>query len=154
MIDEDRVLVLDIDGTLCPTRRPDQSYAELEPDPQMIARMLEYREQGYRLVFHTARQMRTYQGNVGELNAHMLPVLIDWLRQHEIPFDEIHVGKPWPGRRGFYVDDRTVRPAEFLALDAEQIDALLARDAVADKPAAGASADTERFEAEQPKADA
>ena len=43
----------------------------------------------------------------------MLPDLIDWLTRHEIPFDEIHVGKPWPGPAGFYVDDRCMRPAEF-----------------------------------------
>ncbi|MBJ7472246.1 MAG: capsular biosynthesis protein [Solirubrobacteraceae bacterium] len=146
MIGQDRVLVLDIDGTLCPTRRPDESYADLVPDAAMVSRLAHYRDQGYRVVLHTARQMRTYDGNVGELNAHMLPVLIEWLTRHGIPYDEIHVGKPWPGKDGFYVDDRTVRPAEFLALSAAEISALLDRDAVAD---AGRKTDT-RFADEQP----
>ncbi|MFT4034545.1 MAG: hypothetical protein QM679_03105 [Patulibacter sp.] len=147
MIGQERVLVLDIDGTLCPTRRPDQSYADLIPDAAMLKRLLEYRADGYRVVLHTARQMRTYDGNVGELNAHMLPVLTAWLDRHGVPYDEIHVGKPWPGRDGFYVDDRTVRPAEFLALTAEQISALLDRDAVAD-----ADAPPTRFAGEQDQA--
>ena len=34
----------------------------------------------------------------------------DW----DIPYDEIIYGKPWPGHNGFYVDDRAVRPDEFL----------------------------------------
>ena len=32
----------------------------------------------------------------------------------DIPYDEIIYGKPWPGHKGFYVDDRTIRPDEFL----------------------------------------
>ena len=31
------------------------------------------------------------------------------------------MGKPWPGRGGFYVDDRSIRPSEFMALSYEQI---------------------------------
>lgn len=145
MIGQDRVLVLDIDGTLCPSRRPDEEYADLQPDAEMLARVHEYRADGWRIVLHTARQMRTYDGNVGELNARMLPVLTAWLERHGIPYDELHVGKPWPGREGFYVDDRTVRPAEFLRHDADELRAILDRDAVAD-----AAADHARFGAEQP----
>lgn len=31
-------------------------------------------------------------------------------------------GKPWPGHKGFYVDDRTVRPDEFLTRSVEELD--------------------------------
>jgi len=147
MIGQERVLVLDIDGTLCPTRRADQSYADLLPDPQMLARVRDYRADGWRIVLHTARQMRTYDGNVGALNAHMLPVLTAWLDAHEIPYDEVHVGKPWPGRDGY--DDRTVRPAEFLRLTHDEILTVLERDAVAD---ASGPPVTERMAADQPEA--
>jgi capsule biosynthesis phosphatase len=54
-----------------------------------------------------------------------LPVIIEWLDRHKIPYDEIYVGKPWCGFDGFYVDDRAIRPDEFLSLDSEQIVALL-----------------------------
>ena len=55
--------------------------------------------------------------------------VIDWLRRHDVPFDEIHVGKPWCGTEGFYVDDRAVRPSEFLSLSRGQIAALIAGEA-------------------------
>jgi capsule biosynthesis phosphatase len=38
------------------------------------------------------------------------------------------MGKPWPGHHGFYVDDRTVRPREFLSHTLEELDALCIRD--------------------------
>ena len=39
----------------------------------------------------------------------------------EIPYDEILYGKPWPGHMGFYVDDRTVRPDEFLNCSVDEL---------------------------------
>jgi len=60
--------------------------------------------------------MRTYEGNIGLINANTLPIIHDWLTRHKIPFDEILVGKPWCGFEGFYVDDKTIRPSEFVNL--------------------------------------
>jgi capsule biosynthesis phosphatase len=57
-----------------------------------------------------------------------LPGIITWLQRHQVPFDEIHVGKPWCGFDGFYVDDRAVRPSEFLTLSLTEIHALLAKE--------------------------
>lgn len=128
MIEEGRVLVMDVDGTICETKQSGESYADVAPRPQVVERMRWYRDQGFHLVLQTSRTMRTYGGNVGLINANTLPDLIEWLRRHEVPYDEIHVAKPWAGREGFYVDDRTVRPAEFLALSPEEVAERLARD--------------------------
>ena len=38
-----------------------------------------------------------------------------------IPFDEIYYSKPWQGKGGFYIDDKTIRPNEFLKLSYEEI---------------------------------
>ncbi len=116
-----RALVVDIDGTLCDIKRPGQSYADVKPHPDVVARLAEYRRQGFRVVLYTSRNMRTHDGNVGEITAKTVPVLVEWLARHGIEYDELHVGKPWPGVGGFYVDDRTVRPAEFVALSYEEI---------------------------------
>jgi capsule biosynthesis phosphatase len=55
-------------------------------------------------------------------------LLVDWLKRHEVPFDEIHVGKPWCGFDGFYVDDKAIRPTEFLSLTYDEIRALIGKD--------------------------
>ena len=115
-------LVLDIDGTLCPIKKPEQEYAELEPYPEMVNKLRQLRAEGAYIVLHTSRQMRTYGGNVGKINAHTAPVLLEWLAKWDIPYDEIQYGKPWAGRHGVYVDDRTVRPDEFLRSTPEEME--------------------------------
>lgn len=72
--------------------------------------------------------MRTFEGNVGKMNIHTLPVIIEWLNRHEVPYDEIVLGKPWCGFDGFYVDDKSIRPSEFASLDYDQIKALLDKE--------------------------
>lgn len=121
-------LVFDLDGTLT---HDDVSlgYAERAPNAAMVEKLRAYREQGFEIVICSARNMRTYAGDIGKINANTLPVIVDWLARHQIPYDEIHVGKPWCGTEGFYVDDKAVRPSEFLALSHDEIHALLAREA-------------------------
>lgn len=128
MVHEGTVIVLDLDGTLCPIKTEHQRYEDLEPVPGMMAKVREYKARGSYIVIQTARSMRTYAGNVGRINASTARSVLDWLDRHEVPYDEVHFGKPWSGRTGFYVDDRAVRPSEFLTLSHEQILQLLARE--------------------------
>jgi capsule biosynthesis phosphatase len=65
---------------------------------------------------------------VGKINAVTLPLIIKWLDKHNIPYDEVHVGKPWCGQDGFYVDDRAVRPDEFVGKSYTEIRVLLGLD--------------------------
>ena len=120
-------LVFDLDGTLT---QPDDRlpYTELLPDRDLVDKLRAYKECGYEIIIQTARNMRTHANNVGKINALTLPLVIDWLYRHQIPFDEIHVGKPWCGTEGFYVDDRAIRPSEFKSLSVDEIDALLQRE--------------------------
>jgi len=75
-------------------------------------------------VLFTSRNMNSYGGNIGMINANTAKVLLAWLDKWEIPYDEIVYGKPWPGHKGFYVDDRTIRPDEFLKCTVDEMDAL------------------------------
>ena len=121
-------LVFDLDGTLTHDDAS-VSYAERPPNLAMVEKLRAYRAEGFEIVICSARNMRTYEGQIGKINANTLPVILDWLARHEIPFDEVHVGKPWCGTEGFYVDDKAIRPSEFLALSHDEIHALLAREA-------------------------
>ena len=94
----------------------------------MIERLRSYREQGFAISIYTSRNVNSFGGNVGRINAHTLPIIIDWLARHDVPYDEIHVGKPWCGEEGFYVDDRAIRPSEFLKYSREEIDRLLEQE--------------------------
>lgn len=107
-------IVFDIDGTICPIKKKDERYEDLVPNIKIVERMKEYKNQGAEIVLYTSRNMNSYKGNVGLINANTAKVLLAWLDKWSIPYDEIIYGKPWPGHYGFYVDDRAVRPNEFL----------------------------------------
>lgn len=121
-------LVFDLDGVLA-IDDPSRPYAEREPNRAVIDKLRAYKAEGFEIVICSARNMRTFGGQIGKINAETLPIIIDWLRRHDVPFDEVHVGKPWCGTEGFYVDDRAVRPSEFLSLSRAQIAALIAGEA-------------------------
>ena len=112
---EGPAIVLDLDGTLT-NLDPAVDYADVTPRADVVEKVREYAGQGFRIIICTSRNMRTYANSVGHINANTLPIVIEWLRRHDIPFDEIHVGKPWCGNGGFYIDDKTIRPDEFVSM--------------------------------------
>lgn len=118
-------IIVDVDGTLCELKKADQTYLDVAPKAAVVETLKRYKKIGYRIVLYTSRNMRTYNKNIGEINAKTLPILIQWLENHDIPHDEIHIGKPWPGPHGFYVDDRTIRPDEFVSLSEVEIQEIL-----------------------------
>lgn len=116
-------IIMDLDETICTTENGD--YAGSTPKPEVIAKLREYREMGFQIAISTSRNMRTHDGNIGKINAKTLPIIIDWLAKHDVPYDEIYTAKPWCGTDGFYVDDRAIRPQEFANLSYEQIKKLI-----------------------------
>ncbi len=116
--------IFDVDGTLCPIKKKEETYADLVPYEAMVAKLRAYKEGGAKIVLFTARNMNSYNGNIGLINANTAKVMTAWLDQWQIPYDEIIYGKPWPGHKGFYVDDRTIRPDEFLNKSVEELDEL------------------------------
>lgn len=115
-------IIFDVDDTITFTENGD--YKNSRPNLPLIEKLKEYKNAGYEIVLFTSRNMRTYNGNVGKITANTLPIIITWLEKHNVPFDEIHVGKPWCGTEGFYVDDKAIRPDEFVNLTHDEIRAL------------------------------
>lgn len=120
----ERCLVVDVDGTL--TRDDaDLPYCDREPRRDVIARVNQLHGRGVRIVIYSARNMRTYGGNLGLINLHTLPVLVAWLDRHGVRYDEIHMGKPWCGTEGFYVRRNGIRPDRFVTLSLDEVDAMI-----------------------------
>lgn len=114
---------MDLDNTITCTEGGD--YYSSQPILEVIERLREYKAQGFEIVISTSRNMRTYEGNIGKINANTLPIIIDWLEKHNVPYDEIYVGKPWCGTTGFYVDDKAIRPDEFVNMSYDEVKNLL-----------------------------
>jgi capsule biosynthesis phosphatase len=119
-------LIVDLDGTI--TRHADDGYENAQPNVEVIEKLREYKSMGFEIAIHTSRNMRTHQGNVGRINVMTLPIAMEWLKRHDVPFDEIHVGKPWCGNDGFYIDDKAIRPDEFVDLSYDQIRKIIKAD--------------------------
>ena len=119
---EEYSFIFDIDGTICPIKKKDERYEDLVPYKNMVDKLRYYKANGAKIVLFTSRNMNSYNGNIGIINKKTAKILLDWLDKWEIPYDEIIYGKPWPGYKGFYVDDRTIRPDEFLSYAVDELD--------------------------------
>ncbi|WP_100753526.1 HAD hydrolase family protein [Vibrio salilacus] len=119
-------LIVDLDGTI--TTADTSDYHNVSPDLEVIKCLREYQAKGFSITISTARNMRTYEGNVGKINIHTLPIITEWLDKHDVPYDEVLVGKPWCGHEGFYIDDKAVRPSEFKSMTLEEIHTLLDKE--------------------------
>jgi capsule biosynthesis phosphatase len=100
-------LVMDLDDTICTTVKGD--YEHSKPNKEVIEKLQKYKKEGFEIVIYSSRNMRTYEGNVGKINIHTLPTIINWLKTNDVPFDEVIIGKPWCGFEGFCVDDKSIR---------------------------------------------
>lgn len=118
-------LIFDLDETLCSTINGD--YVNSTPIWPVIEKLREYKANGFEIAISTSRNMRTYAGNTGKIAANTLPIILDWLKRHDVPFDEIYVGKPWCGTEGFYIDDRAIRPQELVDLSYAEIMQLIGK---------------------------
>ena len=119
-------IVIDLDGTI--TAEETSDYENVAPNPEVIEVLRRYQQDGFEIVIFSSRNMRTHNGQIGKINVHTLPIIMAWLQRHDVPHDEVIVGKPWCGFDGFYVDDKTIRPSEFSRLSYDEIKALLAAE--------------------------
>lgn len=118
----DITLIFDVDGTLCPIKKKEEKYENLIPDEKMIKKLKMYKENGAKIVLFSSRNMNSYNCNLGLINANTAVIMQNWLKKWNIPYDEILFGKPWPGHKGLYIDDRAVRPDEFLDHSFEELE--------------------------------
>ncbi len=109
-----KTIVMDLDDTL--TVAGGANYADAPVRMDVVTQLRRYREMGFKITILTARNMRTYAGDIQKITTHTLPIILDWLDRHDVPYDDVVVGKPWCGHEGFYVDDKAIRPDEFVNL--------------------------------------
>ncbi len=120
-------IVIDLDGTICELRKDSQDYADVCPIPNAVQKMNALRKAGHYLIIHTARHMKTCDGNAALVEKRIGKKTRDWLAKHKIPYDELVFGKPYAQ---LYIDDLAlpfrgwdaITPT---ALDSERINVLI-----------------------------
>jgi len=116
---EKSTFVIDIDGTICVASKNENDsydYASAQPISIVIEKIIKLKAAGHTIILHTARGMKTHKGDVEQINCQVLPILTEWLSANGVPYDELHVGKPW-GPNVYYVDDRSLSPHQFAYLN-------------------------------------
>jgi len=98
-------IVIDLDGVLCKIKQPGQAYADVEPVDGAAERLRQFRLAGHIVVIYTARNMATYDGNLGKIMKNIGLITLEWLEKYDIEYDEIYFGKP---NGHVYIDDRAV----------------------------------------------
>lgn len=128
MINKFGTYIFDLDGTICPIKKKDKKYEDLVPYEDVVNKMREIKKAGFNILIFTSRNVKTYDGNLGLINANTAKIILAWLDKWNIPYDEIMYGKPWPGENGFYVDDRAIRPKELLNHTTEELNEICKKD--------------------------
>lgn len=120
-------IIVDIDNTIT-IDSSSKDYSKKAPNKPLIRKLNEFSKQGYEIILFSARNMKTYNGDISKINLFTLPILKKWLDDNELIYDGIILGKPWCGEDGFYIDDKAIRPDEFIDLTENQIRKLISND--------------------------
>jgi capsule biosynthesis phosphatase len=98
-------LVFDMDGTICKTRTPNQTYVEVEPIKGMPEYLQKLKAEGHYIIIQTARHMGTCASNEGKVVKMGARLLMDWLDKYNVPYDEVYFGKP---HADLFIDDKGI----------------------------------------------
>jgi capsule biosynthesis phosphatase len=98
-------ICVDLDNTICHTRKENEKYEDVLPIEGAIETLRKLKEEGCYIIIFTARNMRTFEGNIGKINKYQMPIIQEWLKKYEVPHDEIILGKP---HVNFFIDDKGI----------------------------------------------
>ena len=99
-------ICIDLDGVICQLRAEHETYENLKPVEGAVDKLKALKKNGHYIIIFTARRMKTHNANVGSVIRDIGKVTLDWLDKHDVPYDEIHFGKPWAD---IYIDDNAFR---------------------------------------------
>ncbi len=114
-LDSSAFSVIDIDHTICIPNDAEkdtfEKYGKAKPIKEMIDAIRKAKQSGYRIVLFTARRMATHNGDINKVIEDVGELTINWLKEHDVPYDELQFGKP---NAVYYVDDKALLPNQFI----------------------------------------
>ena len=95
-------ICFDLDNTLVTFPTIVNDYRSVKPIQKNIDFLKYLKKFGNTIIIYTARRMKTHNGNIGKINADVGKITFETLDDFNIPYDELHFGKPYAD---FYIDD-------------------------------------------------
>jgi capsule biosynthesis phosphatase len=99
-------ICIDLDGVIAEIKKENETYADVKPIKSAVEKIKKLKENGHYIIIYTARHMKTCDGNVYKAISKIGLITLEWLKEHDIPYDEIVFGKPWAD---IYIDDNGFR---------------------------------------------
>jgi capsule biosynthesis phosphatase len=99
-------ICIDLDGVIAEIKKENETYADVKPIKSAVEKIKKLKENGHYIIIYTARHMKTCDGNVYKAISKIGLITLEWLKEHDIPYDEIIFGKPWAD---IYIDDNGFR---------------------------------------------
>lgn len=97
-------IVFDLDNTIVTYPNIYKDYSTVEKHPHIISLIKQLKADGHYIIIHTARNMVSSNHNVGVSLKNIGLVTLETLKELDIPYDEIHFGKPYAD---IYIDDKS-----------------------------------------------
>lgn len=114
-------LVIDIDHTILTPNLEfadtERRYAQAKPIQEMIDKINELHDGGFEIILHTARRMKTHNGDIEKIIDDVGDITEKWLNDHGVRYDELLFGKP---HALYYIDDRSMSIDQFLKHPVEE----------------------------------
>jgi len=107
---ENKVLVVDIDGTICITVGSD--YPNSQPIHQRISSLNRLTDKGCTIIFLTARGMGSTNNNVAQAEAKWRKLTEDQLVKWGVKYQQLFFGKP---AGDAYIDDKGINDQDFFS---------------------------------------
>ena len=111
------VLVVDLDKTLCTKKLPDESYADVKPICDMIDAVNTLHKNGSEVIIESARNMLTQSNNEAKVIKNIGLTTLKWLNDNNVEYkDKYGVSDVYKPIGSCYIDDKALRPKEFLSI--------------------------------------
>lgn len=104
-------IIIDLDNTITVDQKS-KDYSEKAPNSDVVKTLKNFSAE--QITILTARNMRTYQGNLDSIHKHTKPIAEKWLNENGVNYGSIVFGKPWCKQEGHYVDDKNISIEEFV----------------------------------------
>ena len=106
-------IIIDLDDTITIDNSSD-NYNNKKLNDLVHKAIINARMSGLKIKIFSARNMRTYEGDLEKIEKYTRPLAENWLATNNVEYDEFRLGKPWAGKNGFYVDDKNMHIDEFI----------------------------------------
>ena len=113
MPDYKDTIIIDLDNTLT-EEDSENNYSQKIVNKSVAKSIKNAISLGYESKIFSARNMRSLNGDLNKIESITRPIAEAWLKENNIDYDELILGKPWCGYNGWYLDDKNISIEEFI----------------------------------------